>query len=63
MYLKQVAPLYEARGWMKFLGIVMVIAGIFTAITIVGIIIAWLPIWLGVLLFPGCRSDRQGLCD
>ena len=29
----------------------MVFTGILTAITIVGIIIAWLPIWLGVLLF------------
>ena len=52
MDLKQVAlPLYEARGWMKLLGVVMVITGVLTALTIVGIIIAWLPIWLGVLLF------------
>ena len=50
--LKEVAlPLYEARGWMKFLGIVMLVIGIGTALTIVGIVIAWLPIWLGVLLF------------
>ena len=44
-------PLYEARGWMKLLGVVMVIAGVLTALTIVGLIVAWLPIWLGVLLF------------
>lgn len=52
MDLKLVAlPLYEARGWMKLLGVVMVITGILTALSIVGIIIAWLPIWLGVVLF------------
>ncbi|MCY3840305.1 MAG: DUF5362 family protein [Gammaproteobacteria bacterium] len=52
MDLRQVAlPLYEARGWIKFHGVCMVFTGILTAITIVGILIAWLPIWLGVLLF------------
>lgn len=38
-------------GWLKFLGIMSIIGGVLTAITIVGIIIAWLPIWMGVLLF------------
>ena len=34
MDLKLVAlPLYEARGWMKLLGVVMVIVGILTALT------------------------------
>jgi hypothetical protein len=36
MDLKLVAlPLYEARSWMKLLGVVMVITGILTALTIV----------------------------
>ena len=43
-------PLYQNKGWMKFLGVLMIIYGVFMAMTIVGIIIAWLPIWLGVLL-------------
>ena len=43
-------PLFSNRGWIKFLGILMLIYGIFVAISIVGIIIAWLPIWLGILL-------------
>jgi hypothetical protein len=38
-------------GWLKFLGIVNIISGAVTALSIWGIIIAWLPIWLGVLLF------------
>jgi len=37
-------------GWLKFLGIINIISGAFTALSIWGIIIAWLPIWLGVLL-------------
>ena len=44
------APLYQAKGWIRFLGIVLLVAGILYAITIIGLIVAWLPIWLGVLL-------------
>lgn len=52
MELKDVAlPLYQAKGWMKFLGVMMIVVGALYAITIVGLVIAWLPIWLGVLLF------------
>lgn len=43
-------PLAAGKGWMKFLGIMFIIQGVFTALSIVGIIIAWLPIWLGILL-------------
>lgn len=38
-------------AWLKLLGIINIIQGAFAAITIVGIVVAWLPIWLGVLLF------------
>lgn len=44
-------PLYQARGWMKLLGVVMIVQGVLTALSLVGIIVAWLPIWLGILLF------------
>jgi len=43
-------PLFANKGWIKFLGILMIIYGGFVALSIVGIVIAWLPIWLGVLL-------------
>lgn len=37
-------------GWLKFLGILLIIAGGLYALTLVGIILAWVPIWLGILL-------------
>ena len=43
-------PIFSSKGWIKFLGIIMLIYGVLAALSIVGIIIAWLPIWLGVLL-------------
>ena len=49
------APLYQVKGWIKFIGIVLLVAGILYAITIIGLIVAWLPIWLGVLLIQVSR--------
>ncbi len=37
-------------GWMKFLGVVNIVAGALNALSIVGILWAWLPIWLGIIL-------------
>ena len=44
-------PLFEAKGWMKFLAITLIVFGALTALTIVGIIVAWIPIWAGALLW------------
>ncbi len=40
----------KTQGWLKFLGILSIIGGAVQAITLVGIIIAWLPIWLGIIM-------------
>ncbi|HTW90979.1 MAG TPA: DUF5362 family protein [bacterium] len=37
-------------GWAKFMGIMTIIGGCMQALTIFGIVIAWLPIWMGVVL-------------
>jgi len=52
-------PVYQARGWMKLIGVLMIIGGVLYAITIVGIIIAWLPIWMGVVLYQAGSSSEQ----
>ena len=53
------APLAAGKGWMKFIGIVMIIQGVLTALTIIGILFAWLPIWLGVLLMQSASSAER----
>ena len=40
----------KSKGWLKFLGIVLIVAGGLQALSIVGILFAWLPIWMGALL-------------
>ena len=49
-------PIFQARGWLKFLGVLSIISGVGTALSIVGIIFAWLPIWMGVLMFQAGSS-------
>ena len=53
------APLFEAKGWMKLLGVLLIIYGIFVALTIVGIVICWLPIWLGASLLRAAGATEM----
>ena len=59
--LQIVRPLYNAKGWLKLLGVLAIIGGIFYCITIVGIIIAWLPIWMGVLAVQSSNRYAQAI--
>lgn len=52
-------PLYNCRGWLKFLGVMSIISGIIQVFTIIGIIFAWLPIWIGVLLFQAASAVER----
>ena len=45
------APLNQAKTWIKVVGVVSILEGVLMAITLFGLVIAWLPIWLGVMLF------------
>lgn len=49
----------EATPWLKFIGVMSIIYGILMAITIVGLLIAWLPIWMGVLLFQAGNAAKD----
>ena len=45
-------PIYQARGWLKFLGVMTIISGIPSVFVLVGI----LQIWIGILLFQAGNS-------
>lgn len=54
-------PIFQARGWLKFLGILSIINGVMVALSIAGIVVAWLPIWMGILMFQaGSSIDSAG---
>jgi hypothetical protein len=52
-------PLYRAKFWMKLVAVMMIIYGALSVLSIVGIIIAWLPIWMGVLLFQSAGQVEK----
>jgi hypothetical protein len=51
-------PLHDAAGWMKLIGTLGIIYGILIALTIIGLVVAWLPIWMGVLLRRAADESR-----
>jgi len=46
-------------GWIKFIGIMTIIGGCLQALSIVGLVIAWLPIWMGVVLTKAGSRARE----
>ncbi len=49
----------EMSGWLKFIGIVAIVYGALIALTIIGIVIAWLPIWMGITLFSAGKKAND----
>src|SRR5690606_18391985 len=49
-------PLVTGKLWLKVLAVAMIFTGAIQALTIIGILWAWLPIWLGVLLFQAAGA-------
>lgn len=53
------APLVNGKLWMKLLGVMTVLWGAMQVLSIIGILWAWVPIWLGVLLFQSAGAAEQ----
>lgn len=53
------SPLVNGKFWMKLLGVMMIISGALQVLSIIGIVWAWIPIWLGVLLFQSAGAAEQ----
>ncbi len=55
----QEAP--RSSGWLKFLGVVFIIYAILLTLGTmgIGIVIAWLPVWLGVILFKAANDAEM----
>lgn len=49
----------DMSGWLKFIGIAAIVYGGLIALTIIGIIIAWLPIWIGILLLSAGNKAKD----
>ena len=52
-------PLAAGKGWMKFVGVMFILQGALAAITLVGLLVAWLPIWIGVLVLQSAGAIER----
>ncbi len=50
------APLLRARGWMRFLAVVTIASGVLMIFTGWGLLLFWLPIWQGVVLWQAAGA-------
>ena len=53
-------PLYEALFFIKFSAWFLIIGGVLYALSIIGIIFAWLPIWTGICLKNAAQDIETG---
>ena len=51
--------LVEASGWMKAFAIIGIIGGVIQCFTVIGIIVAWVPILMGVILFQSASLAEE----
>jgi hypothetical protein len=54
-----IEPLHRGKFWMQLLAIVSILYGILMALTIVGLIVAWIPIWAGVVLIQAAGASSR----
>ena len=54
-----IEPLYRAKFWLQLVGVMLIIGGLLTSLSIVGIIICWIPIWAGIALMQAAGSVDQ----
>lgn len=52
-------PLIENTTWMKWLGVFLILIGVIYCITIIGLIIGWLPLWLGLLVYQSASRLQE----
>lgn len=57
------APMVGGAFWMKLLGVVWILSGALQVLSIVGILWAWIPIWLGILLFQAAGAAERASSD
>ena len=56
---EMIQPIYNCKGWLKFLGVLSIIAGALQVLSIIGILWAWLPIWMGVIQFQAAARAED----
>lgn len=55
--------IYKYNSWIMILAVISIVLGVLVGLTVIGLTIAWLPIWIGVILFSFAKSTRIAAHD
>lgn len=58
-----VTPLYKSLLWIRLFAACLIFYGALSTVTGVGVLVAWIPMWIGVLLFLTSRSISRAYRD
>lgn len=53
---KLVFPLYQSLLWMRLFAACLIFYGALITVTGIGVLVAWLPMWIGVILLLASKS-------
>ena len=51
-------PLYESRLWIRLFAACLIFYGALITVTGVGVLVAWVPMWIGILLLLVSRTIK-----
>jgi hypothetical protein len=54
-----IEPLHRGKFWMQLTGVMLILSGVMTALSIIGLVVAWIPIWAGVVLMQAAGSASR----
>ena len=52
------SPLYHSRFWINLFAACLIIYGALITVTGIGVLVAWIPLWIGVLLILTTKSIK-----
>jgi hypothetical protein len=59
LFARLIIPLQQSRFWIQLFAGCLIFYGALLTVTGLGILVAWLPMWIGVLLFMASKSIRR----
>ena len=59
LFARLIYPLQQSRFWIQLFAGCLIFYGALLTVTGLGILVAWLPMWIGVLLFMASKSIQR----
>jgi hypothetical protein len=54
-------PLYNVKNWMRLVGVLTISLGVLISLTVVGIVVGWIPILAGIALFQSASKVEEAV--